>query len=215
MIFGLKRHLQSHVPAISRLAGLALLCLGARALAHGGVFVEDDLCIIQIDFFQAHFTVYQPKTRANKEYCEDLPDVTETVFVLDYLHSSLKEMPLDFRIIRDSQGLGRFAKWEDIANNQDIEGDTIFYQPPVRRPDSTFAVEHTFAESGYYIGIVTTKHPRSDKIYRAIFPFEVGGTGFGYLPLFIGLLLLAQANFWLMSGGFARWRARRAAAGKG
>lgn len=183
------------------------LCM--NALAHGGVFLEDDVCIVQIDFLQAHFTVYQPKTRANKEYCEDLPDVTETVFVLDYLHNSLRDMPLDFRIVRDSKGLGRFAKWEDIARIEDLEADTVFYQPPVRQRDAVFTVEHAFEHAGHYIGIVSTKHPDKDTVYRAVFPFEVGSTGFGYLPLFIGLLIFAQANYWLMSGGFARWRAAR------
>ncbi len=185
-----------------------------NATAHGGVYMEDDLCIIQIDFFQAHFTVYQPQTRANEEYCEDIPDVSDTVFVLDYLHNSLKEMPLDFRIIRDIQDLGRFAKWEDIALIEDLDSETVFYQPPVRRPDAVFMVEYKFEEPGNYIGIVTTRHPTEDKIYRAVFPFEVGNTGFGYLALFIGLLLLVQFNYWFMSGGLGRWRAKRVMAAR-
>ncbi len=189
---------------------LGALCFCLKAAAHGGVSSEDDLCIIQIDFFRAHFTIYQPQTRANKEYCEDIPDVTGTVFVLDYLHKSLKEMPLDFRIIRDIKDLGRFAKWEDIAQSEYLERQTVFYQPPVKRPNAVFTVEYTFEEPGNYIGIVTTKHPTKDKIYRAVFPFEVGSTGFGYLALFIGLAILVQINYWVMSGGFARWRAKTA-----
>ena len=176
--------------------------------------MEDDLCVIQIDFFQAHFTIYQPQTRANKEYCEDIPDVTNTVFVLDYLHNSLKEMPLDFRIIRDLKDLGRFATWEDISQIEDLDRETVFYRPPVKRPNAVFTVEYAFEEPGNYIGIVTTKHPTKDKIYRAVFPFEVGGTGFGYLPLFIGLVILVQINYWVMSGGFGRWREKRAMAAR-
>ena len=193
---------------------LSALCLCMKATAHGGVYMEDDLCIIQIDFFQAHFTVYQPQTRANKEYCEDIPDVTDTVFVLDYLHNSLKEMPLDFRIIRDIKDLGRFAKWEDIAQIEDLDHATVFYQPPVRRPNAVFTVEYKFEEPGNYIGIVTTRHPTKDKIYRAVFPFEVGNTGFGYLALFIGLVILVQFNYWFMSGGLGRWRAKHAMAAR-
>ena len=33
------------------------------AFAHGGVAFEEDLCVINIDFLQAHFTVFQPETR--------------------------------------------------------------------------------------------------------------------------------------------------------
>lgn len=189
---------------------LAALCWCLRAAAHGGVFFEEDLCVIQIDFFQAHFTIYQPQTRANTEYCEDVPDVTETVFVMDYLHDSLKEMPVDFRIIRDTDDLGRYARWEDIERIENLDADTVFYQPPVRRYDAVFTVEHTFEQSGNYIGIVTTKHPTEDKTYRAIFPFEVGSTGFGYVPLFVGLAIFVQLNYWLMNGGYTRWRAKRA-----
>ena len=194
------------------LALLGLISWCASAGAHGGVFFEEDLCVIQIGFFKAHFTVYQPETRASTEYCEDIPDATETVFVLDYLHQSLREMPVDFRIIRDMQGLGRFARWEDVVGLEDLEADTVFYQPPVTRSDAAFTVEHTFEEHGSYIGIVTTRHPTEDRSYNAVFPFEVGGGGYGYLPLLIGLAIFLQANYWIMTGGLARWRARRAGA---
>ena len=164
---------------------LGALCLCVEAAAHGGVSSEDDLCIIQIDFFRAHFTIYQPETRANKEYCEDIPDVTDTVFVLDYLHNSLKEMPLDFRIIRDITDLGRFAKWEDIAQIEDLDRETVFYQPPVTRPNAVFTVEYPFEEPGNNIGLGTTTHPPTDTIYRACSHFAVGGTRLGSLPLVI------------------------------
>lgn len=184
------------------------LCCSGQAVAHGGVSLEGDQCIIQIDFFRAHFTVYQPETRANREYCEDIPDVTKSVFVLDYLHKSLMDMPVDFRIIRDVDDLGRFATREQVEQIDNIDEVTVFYQPPVKRPDAVFTVEHEFDTPGNYIGIVTTKLPDSDKIYQALFPFEVGNTGLGYLPLFIGLIVLVQANYWVMSGGYARWRGR-------
>ena len=191
------------------LLAACLLCSSAQAIAHGGVSLEGDQCIIKIDFFQAHFTIYQPETSANREFCEDIPDVTKSIFVLDYLHKSLKEMPVDFRIIRDVDKFGRFARWEQIEQLGDLDDVTVFYQEPVTRPDAVFTVEHEFDAPGYYIGIVTTKLPGNDKIYKALFPFEVGKTGLGYLPLFIGLVLLVQANYWLMTGGFTRWRDRR------
>ena len=64
---------------------------------------------------------------ANKEFCEDIPDVTETVFVLDYLHDSLNEMPIDFRIIKDVENLGRYATWDDIARLDDIDRETVLF----------------------------------------------------------------------------------------
>jgi len=161
--------------------------------AGGGVVLEDDVCIIWVDFYSAHFTAYQPDTSGNEQFCQDLPDTGETIFVLDYLHQSLKEVPVDFRIIRDVTGLGRFVKLENVEEIEDIEQHTVFYQPPVIRPDASFQIEHDFLEEGAYIGIVSAGHPSNDMIYTAVFPFEVGRSNTGYLfPL---ILLLAGAVF--------------------
>ena len=81
---------------------LSLLFAGA-VFGHGGVVMEEDLCVINIGFYRAHFTVYQPQTSANEEFCEDLPDAGETIFVLDYLHDSMKRVPVDFRIIKENK----------------------------------------------------------------------------------------------------------------
>ena len=165
----------------------------ASTLAGGGLVLEGDVCIIRIDFYSAHFTAYQPGTSGNEQFCRDLPDTGETIFVLDYLHQSLKEVPVDFRIIRDITGLGRFVKLKHVEEIEDIEQHTVFYQPPVIRPDASLKIEYDFTEKGEYIGIVSAGHPSNDTIYTAVFPFEVGGSNFAYLaPL---LLLLAGITF--------------------
>jgi len=165
----------------------------ASALAGGGLVLKDDVCIIQIDFYSAHFTAYQPNTSGNTQFCRDLPDTGETIIVLDYLHQSLQEVPVDFRIIRDVTGLGRFVKLKHVEAIEDIEQHTVFYQSPTIRPDASLKIEYDFAEEGAYIGIVTAGHPSTDTIYTAVFPLEVGGSNFSYLvPLFV---LLAGAAF--------------------
>ena len=179
--------------------------LHGNALAHGGVFVEDDLCVIQIGFFKAHFTVYQPETKANEEFCEDLPDVSDTLFVLDYLHESLKLLAVDFRIIKDATGRGRAARWEDIEKLGDIEEHTVYYQRPMIAPDAVLTAEYGFNNEGNYIGIVTTKQPGNEKIYRAVFPFKVGINKIGYLPLFIFLIILLEIFYLYSNGTLAYW----------
>jgi hypothetical protein len=165
----------------------------AGSMAGGGLVLEDDVCIIRIEFYSSHFTAYQPVTSGNTQFCRDLPDTGETIFVLDYLHQSLKEVPVDFRIIRDVTGLGRFVKLKHVEEIEDIDRYTVFYQPPTIRPDASLKLEHEFEEEGLYIGIVTAGHPSKDTTYTAIFPFEVGGSNLTYLaPL---LLLLAGAVF--------------------
>lgn len=158
--------------------------------------LEGDVCIIRIDFYSAHFTAYQPNTSGNTQFCKELPDTGETIFVLDYLHQSLKEVPVEFRIIRDVSGLGRYVKLEQVEAIEDIEQQTVFHQPPVIRPDASFQIEHDFKEKGAYIGIVSAGHPTNDRIYTAVFPFEVGVSNYGYLfPLM--LLLAALAFFFI------------------
>ncbi len=181
------------------------------AVAHGGVAFEEDGCVIQIGFLKAHFTGYQPASRGNKEFCEDIPDVAESVFVIDYLHDFLKQLPVDFRIIEDVNNFGVFAKWDDIAALEDIDRDTVFYQPPVTRSDGVLTVEYDFQKPGSYIGIVTARHPTEDKIYTAVFQFQVGGSDYGYLPLIIGLIVLFQALYWITGGGLKRLQKPRMA----
>ena len=187
------------------LALATLMFWGHTASAHGGVMFEEDICVIKLGFLTAHFTIYQPRTRASEEFCEDVPDVADTIFVLDYLHDSMKEMPVEFRILRDVTGLGLYATWDDIAALDDIENATVFYHDPTKEADSVLTIELTFDEPGTYIGVVTAAHPTLDKTYSTVFPFRVGGNGTGYLPLFVLLGVAAQFVYWLSNGTLARW----------
>ncbi len=176
-----------------------------QAEAHGGVAPDGDLCVITISYLKAHFKIYQPLIDGHDEYCEDLPNATESVFVMEYLHDELARVPVDFRVIRDVTGKGRFARWEDVAEIEDLDSVTVFYQAPVIEPD-VFTVIYDFHEEGDYIGIVTAQPESGERQHIAVFPFEVGYTGLGYWPLFIGIVLLVQFQYLLMSGRLARWR---------
>jgi hypothetical protein len=146
----------------------------ANIQAGGGSIIQSDVCVIWIDFYSAHFTAYQPASSGNTQFCQDLPDTGETIFVLDYLHQSLKEVPVDFRIIRDGTGQGRFVKLKHVQALGDIEDYTVFYQPAVIQADASLKVEYDFKSKGSYIVIVTAGHPVNDTLYTAVFPFEVG-----------------------------------------
>lgn len=190
---------------------LAGLSLATSALGHGGVVEEDDVCVIKVNYLRAHFKIYQPRTSGHEQFCEDLPDATESVFVMEYMHDALPTMPIDFRIIRDVTGKGRFARIEDVEGIADLEAATVFYKKPVLEPD-VYSISHTFAEEGDFIGIVSARNPDSDVVYASVFPFEVGFTGLGYWPFFIGLLVLLQLQYLFMSGRLKRWFGTTAAA---
>ncbi len=195
-----------------RLVLVALAMLAQNVFAHGGVVEEEDLCVIKVNYLRGHFKIYQPLTDGHKEYCEDLPNATQSVFVMEYLHDSLSKAAVDFRIIRDVTGKGRFARWEDVAALDDLDSATVFYQAPAVEPD-VLTVIHAFAEEGDYIGIVTANVDGNGQIYRAVFPFEVGFTGLGYWPVFVVLLIAIQIQYLIMSGRIARWRERYRASG--
>ena len=178
---------------------------------HGGVVMEEDLCVIDIGLFRAHFTIYQPETRASEEFCEDIPDTGEAIFVMDYLHESLRDMPVDFRVIKDVNGVTKYATWQDVESIADLEAETVFYQEARIEPSGSLSASHILDEEGWYIGIVTTRQATVDKTYRAVFGFHVGGKGLGYLPLLLLLALLVQLHFWISGGGWKRWRKRHGA----
>jgi len=194
----------------SVIAALLAVQMSQTASAHGGVVEEEDLCVIKVNYLRGHFKIYQPLIDGHEEYCEDLPNATESVFVMEYLHDSLADAAVDFRIIRDVTGKGRFARWEDVAGIEDIESATVFYRAPVVDPD-VLTVIYDFEEEGEFIGIVTANVDGESQIYRAVFPFEVGYTGLGYWPFFILLLLAIQFQYLVMSGRWSRWRQKHAA----
>lgn len=182
----------------------ALLAMPWQALyAHGGVVEEEDLCVITISYLKAHFKIYQPLIDGHKEYCEDLPNATESIFVMEYLHDEMGRVPVDFRIIRDVTGKGRFARWEDVAAIDDLDSVTVFYQSPVIEPD-VFTVLYDFTEEGDYIGVVTARPASSERQHIAVFPFEVGYTGYGYWPVIVSILAALALLYLVGSGRLAR-----------
>jgi len=183
------------------------------ALAHGSVTPDADLCIIRIGYYRAHFKIYLPRTNGHQEYCEDLPGSGETVFVMEYEHSGLGQVPIDFRIIRNVTGKGVFTQLSDIDGIADLDAATVFHHPAAVQPD-VFTALYDFDEDGEYAGIVTVVNPESGKEYTAVFPFKVGFTGFGWWPWFVAAAVLLQINYLWMSGRLSRFRKSRREVGR-
>ena len=161
------------------------------------MILRDDVCIIKIGFYEAHFTAYQPQSSGDKQFCQELPEIGETLFVLDYLHSSMKEVPIDFRIIRNVTNMGKYVQLGDINAIEDIEAVTVFYQQPSVHANASLTVDYTFTVPGNYIGIVTAGHPTKNTTYSAVFPLTVGKTNYARLLPF-GLLLLLPVGYILL-----------------
>lgn len=190
-------------PALIRRRSFALslvlvAALPVSAFAHGGVVGDGDLCVINIGYLRAHFKIYVPEERQHQEYCEDIPVRGDSVFVMEYQHDGLSEAEIDFRIIRNVTGKGNFAIKEDVDAIEDLEAVTVRHEPPAVVPN-VFTMLQPFEEDGEYIGIVSARQMDTQKVYTAVFPFEVGYTGIGYWPWFLGGALLLQLSYWLLS----------------
>ena len=188
------------------ITGCGLLLIGAlgstNVWPHGGVVREEDQCTIKIGYLEAHFKIYLPETRGQEPFCEDLPSGGVSVFVMEYLHNGLSALPIDFRIIRNVTGLGRFAAAPDIARIDDLEAATVYHQPADVAPGG-FLAGYTFARNGEYIGIVTVADSSSGETYQAVFPFRVGFNGFGFWPWLILFILFLAALVWRVGRSLA------------
>ena len=180
-----------------------LVPLDAPPLAHGSVTPDEDLCIIRIGFFKAHFKIYLPESHGHKDFCEDLPGTGDSIFVMEYEHDGLADVPIDFRIIRNVTGQGRFTNRDHVDAIEDIDSVTVFHHAAALRPD-VFTVAHRFDEAGEFVGIVTVERDNEDEPYVAVFPFEAGYTGLGYWPWIIAGLILLQLNYLWMSGRLSK-----------
>ena len=176
--------------------------------------LEEDLCVINIGYLKAHFKIYLPEERERQEFCEDIPSTGESLFVMEYLHPGLGEASIDFRVIRNVTGLGRFALWEDVAGIADLDEVTVFYHAPDVVP-GVYSVLHRFDEPGEFIGIVTAAPGDASAPFTAVFPFEVGFTGLGVWPLVLIAIAVLQLHLWYASGRLQRWFGRFGPRGAG
>ncbi len=187
-------------PIIACMIWVWAACGVSTVFAHGGVSVEDDVCLIKIDRYKAHFTGYLPRERATQEFCEDIPIATESIFVIDYISDELREMELDFRVIRDVNELGVTAVLADLGGEEAIKAASVYYAEPQRYHKGVMNIRHTFTQNGGYIGIVNAHHLETGLKYTSVFPFSVGQVSYSnYIRYF--LALFAACGVFIYAGG--------------
>ena len=179
---------------------LVIICcsfLSQTVLAHGGVSIEDDRCILKAGPYIMHFTGFQPEQSQSEEFCEDIPNVGSAIIVLDYIDKQLRDMAVDFRIIEDVNNVGNYATIDDLGSESDIEQNTVYYLPSKLRRSGSFNVEYNFTEPGRFIGMVKVDDIPNGEEYVSVFPFGVGYglgiTGFNPSRLWFTILLLSGA----------------------
>ena len=142
--------------AVWAATGCALL-LPLAAGAHGGLAMEQDMCKLTVGPYVMHFAGYQEDAQRS-EFCEDIPHRGKTIVVLDFVDASLREMPVEVRIVR---------KTGEALDSAPV----VFSIAPKLYPNGTLTFTHQFLEDGDYVGLVNAGPQRR---YASVFPFSVG-----------------------------------------
>jgi hypothetical protein len=166
------------------LAGLAALAGAApQACAHGALTLNQDVCLLYIGPDYAYFSGYDPQ-KPRKRYCEEVPRAGNTVFAIDFAQSEMREMKVDFRILRD------------IGENADpaaIEAATLAHAPGQVYASGSLNLAYDFKEPGEYAGLVTVDGLHGEH-WTAYFPLSVAEPYRRHLPNYLllaaGLLAL-------------------------
>jgi hypothetical protein len=190
---------------IRRAAAAAVLIMPlitTAASGHGGVSIQNDVCVLKVGPSTIHFTGYQP-THSFKEFCEDIPYTGQTIIVLDLVDSDLRHMATEVRVVRDPGGggvpIGRRVLTDEQIKSAEILAATEAYMAPASYPNGTLKFEHDFRAPGQYIGIVTIRNEHGQE-YISQFPFMVGPNWGKIVPIY-GLSALA-----LGLGIFVVWK---------
>ncbi|MGH6847457.1 MAG: hypothetical protein ACREC0_08465, partial [Methylocella sp.] len=131
----------------------------------------------------------------------------QTVVVLDMQNNELRDMLTEIRIIRDEgnhttmNGLP-FLTDAELGSPQVLDPVTITHVLPKVYPTGTLTFEHTFPETGKFIGIVTVKNAHG-QTYVSQFPFSVGQGFCKSIGIYISLvvaLLGAVYLIWRLGG---------------
>ena len=181
---------------------LATVLLTSAAYAHGGVGMQDNRCVLRIGPDLMFFTGYQPQN-SRDEFCDDIPSIGQTVVALDMQDIELRDMLTEIRLIKDDgthtrmNGLPVLTDSE-LASKEVLDAVTISYLPPKKYPTGTLTFEHTFPETGKFIGIVTVQNEHG-QTYVSQFPFSVGQ------PVGRNLVLYGIILAGLIAGVYGIW----------
>jgi hypothetical protein len=164
-----------------------------RAVAHGAVMMDADICKLKVAGYFMHFTGYQPQS-SRAEFCEDIPAPGKAVIVLDFVDDALRDMTTSVRIVRKG---GSSASMEKMQANEETG---LLFVPPKKYPNGTIKLDVTFNEPGNYVGIVTVGDQNESV---ATFPFDVGRSP---RPM---QFMINGAAIVLFAGGTFLWAKRR------
>lgn len=178
----------------------AMLYAGA-ATAHGKVSMEDDSCMRQIGENIIHLSAYQPEFDVEAHYCTDIPQVGDTLLIVDLVDPALREMPIGMKVFKGSN---------------ETDGELITNLSPAYYKDGVIGTQSALNEKGIYSIEITAEgvpplHYRYQLRVEMIDYSNVFRAAIG--PV-IGLLLLSLIAYKVMKSRRRKEKAKEEAAAK-
>ena len=165
-------------------------------LAHGGVSMEDDVCIIKLNTYKAHFTGYMPKKRGVREFCESFPVTGGAIIAIDFISGELREQRIQFEVAKDFTGKGAKVAPEDITGEHKDRYQAALIHSDIAgfRDTGTISFPVELESKGWYIGVMRIV---SDEgvVGESVFPFEVAPSTIWRYFLIIPAALLLVLGF--------------------
>ncbi len=134
-----------------------------EAMAHGGVKLEQDDCVMQLGPNTLHFIGYQ-RSGEEQEFCQDIAQTGPTVIALSAVSPELRDMAIGVRVIKD------VGETSEKANLSAVT--VVNLEPKVYR-NGILTFEHNFTDAGRYVALVTVRDDLGNE-WVTRFPFGVG-----------------------------------------
>ncbi len=167
--------------------------------AHGKVSMEDDICMRQIGENIIHLSAYQPEFDVEGHYCTDIPQVGETLLVVDLVDPALRDMPIGLKVFK---------------GNNETDGELITNLSPRYYEDGVISTYSALNEKGVYSITVTAEGvpPLSYRYQLRVEMIDYGNVFRAAIGPVVGLLLISLIAYKVTKSRRRKKRAKEEAA---
>lgn len=167
--------------------------------AHGKVAMEDDICMRQIGENIIHLSAYQPEFDVEGHYCTEIPQVGETLLVVDLVDPSLRDMPIGLKVFK---------------GNNETDGELITNLSPKYYADGVISTYSALDEKGVYSITVTAEGvpPLSYRYQLRVEMINYSNVFRAAIGPVVGLLLISLITYKVMNSRRRKKKAKEEAA---
>jgi hypothetical protein len=160
--------------------------------------MEDDICMRQIGENIIHLSAYQPEFDVEGHYCTEIPQVGETLLVVDLVDPSLRDIPIGLKVFK---------------GNNETDGELITNLSPKYYADGVISTYNALNEKGVYSIIVTAEGvpPLSYRYQLRVEMINYSNVFRAAIGPVVGILLISLIAYKVMKSRRRKKRAKEAA----